>query len=113
MKAPFITVEEAIAELKNGKMIILVDDEDRENEGDLVFPADLITPEIINFMVTHARGLVCLTLDEKIIERLQLQMMTDRNSSKYETAFTISIEAAEGVSSGISAADRARRVRWG
>ncbi len=111
MKAPFITVEEAIAELKNGKMIILVDDEDRENEGDLVFPADLITPEIINFMVTHARGLVCLTLEEKIIERLQLQMMTDRNSSKYETAFTISIEAAEGVSSGISAADRARTIR--
>lgn len=111
MTSPFITVEAAIDELKNGKMIILVDDEDRENEGDLVFPADLITPEIINFMVTHARGLVCLTLDEKIIERLKLQMMTDRNSSKYETAFTISIEAAEGVSSGISAADRAKTIK--
>lgn len=111
MKSHFVSVEEAISELKNGRMIILVDDEDRENEGDLVFPADLITPEIINFMVTHARGLVCLTLDEKIIKRLQLPMMTDRNSSKYETAFTISIEAAEGVSSGISAADRAKTVR--
>lgn len=111
MKSTFVTVEEAIKELKNGKMIILVDDEDRENEGDLVFPADLIAPEIINFMVTHARGLVCLTLDEKIIERLNLKMMTDRNSSKYETAFTISIEAAEGVASGISAADRARTIQ--
>lgn len=111
MKSHFVSVEEAINELKNGKMIILVDDEDRENEGDLVFPADLITPEIINFMVTHARGLVCLTLDEKIIKKLQLPMMTDHNSSKYETAFTISIEAAEGVSSGISAADRAKTIR--
>lgn len=111
MKSHFVSVEEAINELINGKMIILVDDEDRENEGDLVFPADLITPEIINFMVTHARGLVCLTLDEKIIKKLQLPMMTDHNSSKYETAFTISIEAAEGVSSGISAADRAKTIR--
>jgi 3,4-dihydroxy 2-butanone 4-phosphate synthase/GTP cyclohydrolase II len=111
MKSAFVNVEEAVEDLKNGKMIILVDDEDRENEGDLVFPADLITPQIINFMVTHARGLVCLTLEESILERIQLPMMTQNNSSQYETAFTISIEAAEGVTSGISAADRAQTIK--
>lgn len=111
MKSEFVNVEEAVEDLKNGKMIILVDDEDRENEGDLVFPADLVTPEIINFMVTHARGLVCLTLEESILERIQLPMMTTHNNSQYETAFTISIEAAEGVTSGISAGDRAHTIK--
>ncbi len=110
MSSPFVDIQTAVEELRQGRMIILVDDEDRENEGDLVFPADLITPDIVNFMVTHARGLVCLTLEESILNRLKLPMMTEHNTSQYETAFTISIEAAKGVTSGISAADRAKTI---
>jgi 3,4-dihydroxy 2-butanone 4-phosphate synthase/GTP cyclohydrolase II len=111
MSSPFATIETALADLQQGKMIILVDDEDRENEGDLVIAAEKVTPEAINFMTKHARGLVCLTLEASEVERLQLPMMAEHNTSKYETAFTISIEAATGVTSGISAYDRARTIQ--
>lgn len=102
---------ELIDEIRLGRMIILADAEDRENEGDLVLAADFVTPETINFMATHARGLVCLTLSEERCRQLNLQMMASDNRSPMGTAFTVSIEAATGVSTGISAADRARTVR--
>jgi 3,4-dihydroxy 2-butanone 4-phosphate synthase/GTP cyclohydrolase II len=105
------TVLQAIDDLKNGKMVILVDDEDRENEGDLVFPAELITPQIVNFMATHARGLICLSLESSRVEELKLPMMTSQNRSPKQTAFTVSIEAREGVTTGISAADRSQTIR--
>jgi 3,4-dihydroxy 2-butanone 4-phosphate synthase/GTP cyclohydrolase II len=105
------TVLQAIDDLKNGKMVILVDDEDRENEGDLVFPAELITPQIVNFMATHARGLICLSLESSRVEELKLPMMTAQNQSPKQTAFTVSIEAREGVTTGISAADRSQTIR--
>ncbi|HEV7816046.1 MAG TPA: bifunctional 3,4-dihydroxy-2-butanone-4-phosphate synthase/GTP cyclohydrolase II [Janthinobacterium sp.] len=105
------STEEIVAELGAGRMVILVDEEDRENEGDLVLAADFVTPEAINFMVTHARGLVCLTLSEEICDRLDLSMMTTRNGTSFGTNFTVSIEAAEGVTTGISAADRARTIQ--
>jgi 3,4-dihydroxy 2-butanone 4-phosphate synthase/GTP cyclohydrolase II len=104
-------VPEIVAELKAGRMVVLVDEEDRENEGDLVLAADFVTPEAINFMATHARGLVCLTLTEARCRQLALPLMTSHNRSGHGTAFTVSIEAAEGVTTGISAADRARTVR--
>ncbi len=105
------SVEEIVADIKAGKMVILVDEEDRENEGDLVIAADHITTETINFMVRFARGLVCLTLSREMCERLNLPPMVARNGAKHSTAFTVSIEAAEGVTTGISAADRARTVQ--
>jgi 3,4-dihydroxy 2-butanone 4-phosphate synthase/GTP cyclohydrolase II len=105
------TIEEIIAELAAGRMVILVDEEDRENEGDLVLAAEHVTPEAINFMVKHARGLVCLTLTEARCKQLGLTQMARDNKSAYNTAFTISIEAAEGVTTGISAPDRARTVQ--
>ncbi|GAB4392670.1 MAG: bifunctional 3,4-dihydroxy-2-butanone-4-phosphate synthase/GTP cyclohydrolase II [Gammaproteobacteria bacterium] len=105
------SIPQVIDDIHQGKMIILVDDEDRENEGDLVVAAEKITPEIINFMATHARGLICLSLDSEYIDRLQLPMMVQQNRSKYETAFTISIEAASGVTTGISAHDRAHTIK--
>jgi len=105
------TTQEIVDELRAGRMVILVDEEDRENEGDLVLAADFVTPEAINFMITHARGLVCLTLAEEIVDRLQLPLMTTRNGTSFGTNFTVSIEAAEGVATGISAADRARTVQ--
>lgn len=101
----------ALESLKQGRMVILVDDEDRENEGDLVLAAEHVTPEAINFMVTHARGLVCLSLEAKRVEQLNLSMMTPKNQSSKQTAFTVSIEAKRGVSTGISAQDRAQTVR--
>src|SRR5436305_904765 len=101
----------ALESLRNGKMVILVDDEDRENEGDLVLAAELVTPETINFMATHARGLICLALESRRVEELKLPMMAPQNQSPRQTAFTISIEAREGVSTGISAHDRAHTVR--
>lgn len=107
---PINRIEEAIADIKAGKMIILVDDEDRENEGDLCMAAELVTPEAINFMATYGRGLICLTLAPEQIERLQLPMMVRDNKSPFETAFTVSIEARTGVTTGISAADRARTI---
>ncbi len=104
-------VTEIVAELRAGRMVILVDEEDRENEGDLVLAAEFVTPEDINFMVTHARGLVCLTLTEERCRQLDLPLMASRNGTRYGTNFTMSIEAAEGVETGISAADRARTIR--
>ena len=104
-------IPELVAELAAGRMIILVDEEDRENEGDLVIAADLITPEAINFMARFGRGLICLTLTPERCDRLQLQSMTARNGTRHGTAFTVSIEAATGVETGISAADRARTVQ--
>ncbi|MET0982128.1 MAG: 3,4-dihydroxy-2-butanone-4-phosphate synthase, partial [Telluria sp.] len=105
------STQEIVAELRAGRMVILVDEEDRENEGDLVLAADFVTPEAINFMIRHARGLVCLTLTEEICDRLALPMMTTRNGTSFGTNFTVSIEAAEGVTTGISAADRARTIQ--
>ncbi len=107
------TIAELIEDIKLGKMVILVDDEDRENEGDLVMAADAITPEAVNFMATEARGLICLALSNAQVEKLQLRMMVrdDMNLSPNKTAFTVSIEASRGVSTGISAADRAHTIR--
>ncbi len=104
------STEEIIEDARNGRMIILVDHEDRENEGDLVIPAQMATPEAINFMATHGRGLICLSLTGARIDALGLPLMASQNSSRHETAFTVSIEAREGVSTGISAHDRARTV---
>lgn len=105
-----VGIEEIIDEARNGRMYILVDDEDRENEGDLIIPAQMATPMAINFMATHGRGLICLALDGKRVEKLGLEPMTRNNRESMQTAFTISIEAKEGVTTGISAADRARTV---
>ena len=101
------SVEEIIADARNGRMFILVDHEDRENEGDLVIPAEMATAEAVNFMATHGRGLICLTLTGARIDALGLPLMASKNSSRHETAFTVSIEAREGVETGISAQDRA------
>lgn len=102
--------EEIINEARNGRMFILVDDEDRENEGDLVIPAQMATPEAINFMATHGRGLICLALTKDRVDQLGLNLMSRHNGTRHETAFTVSIEAREGVTTGISAADRARTI---
>ncbi len=102
--------EELIDEAKNGRMFILVDDEDRENEGDLVIPAQMATPEKINFMAKHGRGLICLAMTKKRVEELGLGLMSRHNGTRHETAFTTSIEARDGVTTGISAADRARTI---
>ena len=107
---PLSTIEEAVEDIHDGKMIIIVDDEDRENEGDLVCAAEKITPEIVNFMITHARGLICLPLTEERCDELNLPMQTSENTSGFGTAFTVSIEAKEGVTTGISAADRAKTI---
>ena len=104
-------VEDIVAEMQAGRMVILVDEEDRENEGDLVLAADRVTPEAINFMARYGRGLICLTLTRERCERLRLPPMVARNGTKMGTAFTVSIEAATGVTTGISAADRARTVQ--
>lgn len=108
---PTCTVEEAVEDLRQGKMIILVDDEDRENEGDLTMAAEFITPEAINFMARYGRGLVCLALEPGIVDRLDLPMMVRDNTSKFGTGFTVSVEAKKGVTTGISAADRAVTIR--
>jgi 3,4-dihydroxy 2-butanone 4-phosphate synthase/GTP cyclohydrolase II len=108
---PIRRVELAMADLREGRMVILVDDEDRENEGDLVVAAEKCTPDAINFMARHGRGLICLALTPEQVERLGLQMMVTNNQSPYNTAFTVSIEAREGVTTGISAADRAHTVK--
>lgn len=104
-------VQQAIAEIRAGRMVILVDDEDRENEGDICLAAEMVTPEAINFMAKYARGLICLALTEKRIRQLELPMMVSQNRSPLGTAFTVSIEARDGVSTGISAADRAHTIR--
>jgi 3,4-dihydroxy 2-butanone 4-phosphate synthase/GTP cyclohydrolase II len=108
---PIERVQHALDEIRAGKMVILVDDEDRENEGDLVFAAELVTPEHINFMATHARGLICLAMDDAMIDRLELAPMVRDNQASLGTAFTVSIEARHGVSTGISARDRATTIR--
>jgi 3,4-dihydroxy 2-butanone 4-phosphate synthase/GTP cyclohydrolase II len=108
---PKITVEKAIEEIRAGRIIILVDDEDRENEGDLCMAAEKVTPEAINFMSKHGRGLICLSLSAEICDRLDLPMMVDNNTSPFQTGFTVSIEARCGVTTGISAADRAKTIQ--
>src|SRR6187455_1324045 len=108
---PIRRVELALDDMRAGRMVILVDDEDRENEGDLVIAAEKITPEAINFMATWARGLICVSLTSAQVQRLGLTMMVTNNQSPYNTAFTVSIEAREGVSTGISASDRAQTVK--
>ena len=104
------SVEEIIEDARNGRMFVLIDHEDRENEGDLVIPAQMATPDAINFMATNGRGLICLALTSERVDQLGLELMSTNNSSRHETAFTISIEAREGVTTGISAHDRARTV---
>ena len=104
------SIEEIIDDARNGKMFILIDHEERENEGDLVIPAQMATPDSINFMATHGRGLICLSMTSDRIDQLGLQLMQTNNSSRHETAFTVSIEAREGVTTGISAHDRARTI---
>ena len=103
-------IEEIIDAARNGKMFVLVDDEDRENEGDLVIPAQMATPDAINFMAKHGRGLVCLALSRERVEQLRLPLMAQHNESRLQTAFTVSIEARDGVTTGISASDRARTI---
>lgn len=101
----------AVSALRDGRLVLLLDDEDRENEGDLVAAAELITPESVNFMITHGRGLVCLSMAPEEIDRLRLPMMATNNQSRFQTAFTVSIEAREGVTTGISAFERAHTIR--
>jgi 3,4-dihydroxy 2-butanone 4-phosphate synthase/GTP cyclohydrolase II len=103
-------IEDVIEDARNGKLFILVDDEDRENEGDLIIPAQMATPEMVNFMAKHGRGLICLPLTGRRVEELGLDLMSSNNQSRHQTAFTTSIEAREGVTTGISAADRARTI---
>lgn len=109
--APISSVEDIVADLRAQRMVILIDEEDRENEGDLILASDHVTPQAINFMARFGRGLICLTLTRERCARLQLPPMSVRNGDKKGTAFTVSIEAAEGVTTGISAADRARTVQ--
>ena len=105
------SVDEIIEDVQKGRMIILIDEEDRENEGDLIIPAEKATPEAVNFMAKYGRGLICLALTESRCDELGLELMTRKNQSRHETAFTVSIEAREGVTTGISAADRAQTIR--
>ncbi len=107
---PFDSIEDAINDIRQGKMIILVDDEDRENEGDLVCAAEAATPEMINFMATHGRGLICLTLNRERCEQLDLNLMVQRNDAPFQTAFTVSIDAKEETTTGISASDRSKTI---
>jgi 3,4-dihydroxy 2-butanone 4-phosphate synthase/GTP cyclohydrolase II len=110
-EAPLATVEEAIADVRAGRMVVVVDSPDRENEGDLVMAAQYVTPEAINFMATHGRGLICLALTPERVDELGLGLMTEDNRTPFGTAFTVSIEAREGVSTGISAADRSHTIQ--
>lgn len=110
LKTVISPIKDIISDFSAGKMVILVDDEDRENEGDLIIPAQDTTPEAINFMAAHGRGLICLTLTDEHCQRLNLPLMVKRNNARYSTNFTVSIEAAEGVTTGISAADRATTI---
>lgn len=110
LQIPFAAIKDAAADIAAGKMVIIVDDEDRENEGDLVCAAEKVTPEIINFMAVHGRGLICLPMTEERCDYLQLPMQASENTSGFGTAFTVSIEAREGVTTGISAADRAKTI---
>src|SRR4029079_16745518 len=109
--SPFATIEEAIQDIRSGRFVVVVDDADRENEGDLTVAAQFVTPESIAFMATHGRGLICLCLTPERCDELELRPMTDHNETPLGTAFTVSIEAREGVSTGISAHDRARTIQ--
>ena len=109
--SPFASIEEAIEEIRAGRFVVVVDDEDRENEGDLTIAAQFVTPDAVNFMATHGRGLICLCLTPERCEELGLRQMTDQNEAQFGTAFTVTIEARDGVSTGISAADRARTIQ--
>jgi 3,4-dihydroxy 2-butanone 4-phosphate synthase / GTP cyclohydrolase II len=109
--SPFATIEEALEDFRAGKFVVVVDDADRENEGDLTIAAEFATPEAVNFMATHGRGLICLSLTAERCRELELRPMTDRNEAPHNTAFTVSVEAREGVSTGISAHDRARTIQ--
>src|SRR5438132_8364631 len=108
---PFVTIPEAIDEIRAGRILVVVDDEDRENEGDLTVAAEKITPEIINFMATHGRGLICLTVTPERCDYLRLPLMSPTNTSNFGTAFCESIDARDGVTTGISAADRTRTIQ--
>src|SRR5437016_951566 len=108
---PFATVEAALEDVREGRFVVVVDDPDRENEGDLVIAAQFATPEAINFMATHGRGLICLCLTEERADKLGLRPMTERNEAPLGTAFTITIEAREGVTTGVSAADRSHTMQ--
>ncbi len=108
---PFATIEEAIEEIRNGRFVVVVDDEDRENEGDLTIAAEFATPDAVNFMAMYGRGLICLALTPERCAELELRQMTDRNEAEFGTAFTVSVEARTGVTTGISAADRAHTIR--
>ncbi|MDH5406945.1 MAG: 3,4-dihydroxy-2-butanone-4-phosphate synthase, partial [Candidatus Aminicenantes bacterium] len=107
---PFATIEEAIKDIKAGKIVIVVDDEDRENEGDLTIAAEKVTPDAINFMATHGRGLICLPMTRERLEELDIPLMVNKNTAPFGTAFCVSIEAKHKVSTGISASDRAQTV---
>src|SRR5438045_9349303 len=109
--SPFTDVPTALAEIRAGKMIVVVDDEDRENEGDLTIAAESVTPDVINFMAKHGRGLICLAMTEERLDHLKLGMMSAENTSNFGTAFTESIDARDGVTTGISAHDRARTIQ--
>src|SRR5437870_12157929 len=108
---PFASIESAIEDIREGKIVVVVDAADRENEGDLTIAAQFATPEAINFMATHGRGLICLCLTEERCDELGLRPMTERNETPYGTAFTVSIEARDGISTGISAHDRSRTIQ--
>src|SRR5215468_3755368 len=108
---PFVSVREAVEEMRAGRILVVVDDEDRENEGDLTIAAEKVTPEIINFMAMHGRGLICLPLTGERCDRLRLPLMSAINTSNFGTAFCEAIDARDGVSTGISAADRARTIQ--
>src|ERR671938_2036180 len=110
-KAPFATIEEAIEDVRRGRMVVVVDDESRENEGDLTIAAQFVTPEAINFMSKEGRGLICLALTPERCDELGLDLMAAKNESPFDTAFTVSVEARNGVTTGISAPDRAHTVQ--
>jgi 3,4-dihydroxy 2-butanone 4-phosphate synthase/GTP cyclohydrolase II len=107
----FAPIEDAIAAIRNGRMVVVCDDEDRENEGDIVMAAEFVTPDAINFMAREARGWICLALTPERCDQLQLPLMSAKNETPYETPFTVTIEAREGVTTGISAADRAHTIK--
>src|ERR1700755_1122421 len=111
MARPFATVEEALEEIRAGHMVVVCDDDERENEGDLTMAAQFATPEAINFMAKEGRGLICLTLTPERCDELGLDLMAAKNESAFQTAFTVSVEAREGVTTGISAADRAHTIQ--
>ena len=108
---PFATIEEAIEDIRRGRMVVVCDDENRENEGDLTLAAQFATPEAVNFMATHGRGLICLALTDERCDELGLNLMAAKNEAPFQTAFTVSVEARDGVTTGISAADRARTIQ--